>query len=202
MKQTSLLTRLDWSTKTSVLFWALIFLIVQLNFYFAWTSKAFNRSILIADEIYNFAKIQMAIPPLRSYFMNWALPICENNPSFCSASGCNNNVSCLAYDMATRFFIDYEALAFMIVIFCISFFLFYGKGIRTSFLRAFEITATAVLPLGLEMWIFDRSEFNVQTSVVQISTKSAWFTNADLLYGILIALLITLSLEGFRFARK
>ncbi len=192
---------LSWSTKTRILVSILIFLIIQLNFYFAWTSKAFHHNILVSYEIYNFAKLQLTIPPLRSYFVNWAMPICENNPSFCFANGCNNTLTCFTYDMATRFFIDCETVAFTVLIFCLSLSLFYRKGIMVAVLRAFEITSATILPLGLEMWIFDRSEFQVQTSVIQISTRFAWFTNADLLYISSLVFFLTIMLEGFRYAR-
>lgn len=188
-----------WPRKTRALASVLIFLIIQLNFYFAWTSQVLQpRNILIVDEVYGFSRVQLLIPLLNSFFVNWARQACENNPSICG--GCN--LFCLTYDIGWRYFIDCETIAFTVSVFCISLLFFYGKGIKIAALRALEITSASILPLGLEVWSFDRSEFQIQTSIIQVSSKFAWFTNVDLLYVSAFTIFLAIALEGFRYAKK
>jgi hypothetical protein len=59
----------------------------------------------------------------------------------------------------------------------------------------------SVLPLGLEIFVFDHAEFNLHVITSQVGTALVWFTNADLLYASTANLLVTLALnflsEGF-----
>jgi hypothetical protein len=74
-----------------------------------------------------------------------------------------------------------EVILFTFAVFVISLFLFQKSGIGVSVLRAFEITSLTILPLGLEIFFFDRHAFDIHASDIQVQAGMAWFTNADVL---------------------
>jgi hypothetical protein len=184
-----------WSTKKIALASVLSFLIVQLNIYFAWTShvgaRGFRGSsptrLFLVNEVNYVTKIQLAIPGVSSYFSNLVRASSFRSPF-------------LALEM--RYFVDYEVITFAIAIFVISFFLFWGRGLGVSMLRAFEIASAAVLPLGIEIYYFDPREFNVHASDIQIRLGLAWFTNSDVLYASLMILTAALFVEFLRYAER
>lgn len=70
-----------------------------------------------------------------------------------------------------------------------------------SLLRALQITSLALLPLGVEIYFFDRPEFNVHASDIQVQAGLAWFTNADVLLLSSTVLGATLAVELMRRTR-
>jgi hypothetical protein len=66
-----------------------------------------------------------------------------------------------------------------------------------------EITFAAILPLGIEIYFFDRFQFNIHASDIQVKMGLAWFTNADVLYVSTIVLISTILIEMIhRFKRR
>jgi hypothetical protein len=156
---------------------------IVLNIYFAWTSHVLDNVPNSAtasvptsiNSIPNFAILQMQLFGLRPYVTHVALQACNNSP-FLFTPYCPVN------SLAIRFFVDYETVGLVAAVFLLSFLLFYPKTkLSIALIRAFQITSTIILPLGIEIYLFDRSEFFVQSSVIQIFTMFSWFTNADLL---------------------
>lgn len=79
---------------------------------------------------------------------------------------------------------DYYCLGLVVVLATCAF-IMYVKRSDTPLLSGLEtirIIALTSLPLGIEIYLFDRPEFNVRVTQVQSSWASGWFTNADLLY--------------------
>jgi hypothetical protein len=174
----------------------LAFLIVQLNIYFAWTSRAgsasgFHRTslvrLLVLSEVNAVTKIQLSIPGVSSYFTSLA----HGSRSFGPPS-----------ILAMKLFIDSEVIVFTLALFILSLLLFRRKGPGVSFLRAFEITSVAVLPLGIEIYFFDHGQFNIHASDIQVKLGLAWFTNAEVLYLSLSILVVTLLIEVLRRERR
>ena len=164
-----------------------------LNIYFAWTSHALDNVPSSAtasvpariNSIPNFAALQMQLFGLRPYFTHVALQACNNSPFFFTPY-------CAVNSLAIRFFVDYETVGLVAAVFLLSFLLFYPKTkFSIAIIRAFQITSTLILLLGIEIYLFDRSEFFVQSSIIQISTMFSWFTNADLLYSCVLILSFT-----------
>jgi hypothetical protein len=185
-------------SKTTVLTVAaaavLAFLIVQLNIYFAWTShfgiRPFHRSpirLLVVNEVDFITRIQLAIPGVSSFFTNLAKSSRYDNPE---------NM------LEIKLFIDCEVIVFTLAVFLITMFLFRSKGIGVSLLRAFEITSAAILPLGFEIYFYDRGQFNIHASDIQVKLGLGWFTNADALYLTSGILGIALLIEFFRQVKK
>jgi hypothetical protein len=100
-----------------------------------------------------------------------------------------------------KYFIDTEVILFTLAVFVISLFLFQKSGIGVALLRAFEITSLTILPLGLEIFFFDRFQFNTHASDIQVVAGLAWFTNADVLLFSSAILGIILLVEVVRYAK-
>lgn len=160
------------------------------------------RSFLVA-EVNDFVNIQLRIPGLASFFQSLALrsahdgigplpgPVTAPAPLPGPAAGsfhgggffAGGGVPFLASpnSLAGRYLIDTEVILFTSAVFVISLVLFRKRGIGLAILRALEITSVTILPLGLEIFLFDRFEFNTHASDIQVLTGTAWFTNADVL---------------------
>lgn len=184
------------SIRNAILASVLVFLIAQLNIYFAWTSRAgasrfFHHNtplrVFLVLEVDIFTRIQLSIPSIASYFSKLASGIRSPNPS---------------YMLEMKLFIDSEVIAFTLAIFVISLVLFWKKGIGISILRAVEITAATILPLGLEIYFFDPFQFNIHASDIQVKAGLAWFTNADVLYVSSSILFVALLIEMLRHVKK
>ena len=221
------------SVRVLALAGVLSFLIIQLNFYFAWTShvgaaaaRGFSsggsstplRSFLVS-EVNDFVKIQLGIPGLSSFFTNLASKSAYNGggghfggSSFFEGGGGFNGGGFYGgggpllfgspNSLAMKYFIDTEVILFTLAVFVISLFLFQKSGIGVALLRAFEITSLTILPLGLEIFFFDRFQFNMHASDIQVLAGMAWFTNADVLYLSSAILGITLLVEVMRYANR
>jgi hypothetical protein len=164
------------SIRKLIVWAALAFLIIQLNIYFAWTSRVgmaqnFHqvsalRSFLVS-EVNSITKLQLSIPGIANYF----LTLTSNTRTLGPRSM-----------LEMKLFIDCEVIAFTLATFVISLFLFRSRGLGLSILRALEITSAAILPLGIEIYLYDRGQFNIHASDIQTKIGLAWFTNADVLY--------------------
>ncbi|HYB04219.1 MAG TPA: hypothetical protein VED17_07145, partial [Nitrososphaerales archaeon] len=100
------------------------------------------------------------------------------------------------YMLEMKLFIDCEVIAFTLAIFVISLLLFRSRGLRLSIVRAMEITSATILPLGIEIYLFDRGQFNIHASDIQTKVGLAWFTNADVLYVSTIVLVSTILIDA------
>ncbi len=75
-----------------------------------------------------------------------------------------------------RTFKDVETLGLALVIILCSWLL------SKSLLKTIQITSLCVLPLGLEIYIWDRREFWIHAAlIISYSPYTSWFSNADLL---------------------
>ena len=97
-----------------------------------------------------------------------------------------------------KLFIDSEVIAFTLATFAISLFLFRSWGLLTAVLRAVELTLAAIIPLGIEIYLYDRGQFNIHASDIQVKWGFAWFTNADVLYVSSGVLALALFMEVMR----
>jgi lysylphosphatidylglycerol synthetase-like protein (DUF2156 family) len=184
------------SIRNLILAALLALVIIQLNIYFAWTSHVgapgFHTTSplrsLLDSEVNYVAKAQLSIPGVSPYFLNLA----HSSGRFGSS----------LTGIEIRYFIDYEVIAFTLVIFVVTMLLFKRKGIGVALLRAFEFTSAAILPLGIEIYFFDRVEFNIHASAVQVRAGLGFITNADVLYISASILALTLAIEAVRYARR
>ncbi len=65
---------------------------------------------------------------------------------------------------------------------------FFKSGIAKRIVSALELVAVALLALPIEVYLFDRREFNLHVMDAQVGTSVLWFSNADLLGALVIAL--------------
>jgi hypothetical protein len=99
---------------------------------------------------------------------------------------------------------DSICLGLLLTTVVIAFLLGTRRGIGLAVARATQAGSLVVAPLGLEVYLFDRSEYNLHLTVVQQALGLAWFTNADLLYLSAIifvstTVLLFLSRQHYRF---
>jgi hypothetical protein len=183
------------------------------------------RSFLVS-EVSDFARIPLGIPGLSSFFTNLALRSAPNggrgpvaSPVFITPppvpvvggggfhgggffGGGGFPFLGSPNSLAMKYLIDTEVVLFTFAVFVISIFLFRKRGIGVALLRAFEITSLTILPLGLEIFFFDRLEFNIHASDIQVLAGTAWFTNADVLYLTSAILGMALLVEAVRYASQ
>ncbi len=176
------------------------------------------RSFLVS-EVDDIVRVQFGIPGLSSFFTSLASGSGYNGGGhfgggfgggFVGGGGFNGGpfgaggfpVFGASSSIAMRYFIDAEVVLFVLAIFGISLLLFRRSGTGVALLRALEITSLAILPLGLEIFFFDRPEFNVHASDIQVLAGAAWFTNADVLYLSSAILGIAVLVEAVRYAHR
>ena len=194
--------------------------------FFSGGSSTPLRSFFVG-EVSDFVRVQFGIPGLSSFFTNLALRSAPNrgggpsvSPSVVAGGtpppvgggggfhgggffgGGGPQFFGPANSLASKYLIDTEVVLFTLAVFAISLLLFQKRGIRVALLRAFEITSLTILPLGLEIFFFDRLEFNIHASDIQVLTGMAWFTNADVLYLSSVILGIALLVEVVRHANR
>ena len=159
----------SYSFRIITLYVALIVSIFLLNLYFAWTSHTIDGYPGIKTEVVKFARYQMQLFGVSSYFIAYGTSFCLQQGTSCSLI------------VATHSFIDVECISLICVVFVSTFLLFYRKGFaKRSIIRALQIGSLSVTPLGIEIYIFDRSEFFIHASFITERDLS-WFSNADLL---------------------
>jgi hypothetical protein len=182
------------------------------------------RSFLVS-EVTDFARIPLGIPGLSSFFTNLALRSGRNDGGLVASpvfappqlqvvgggggfhgGGFFGGGGFLFFgspnSLAMKYLIDTEVVLFTLAVFVISIFLFRKRGMGVALLRAFEITSLTILPLGLEIFFFDRLEFNIHASDIQVLAGTAWFTNADVLYLTSAILGVALLVEAMRYASR
>jgi len=174
------------------------------------------RSFFVS-EVNDFVKMQFGIPGLSSFFTNLASENAADGghlggSSFFGGGGGFNGGGFYGggglplfgspNSLAMKYFIDAEVILFTLAVFVLSLFLFRKSGIRVALLRAFEITSLTILPLGLEIFFFDRFQFNTHASDIQVVAGLAWFTNADVLFFSSATLGILLLVEVVRYANR
>ena len=136
----------------------LAFSVLLMNIYFAWTSHVWWGDPALRSVISGFARNQMNFIGLSSWYIGMK-------------------------SMAVREFIDLEVVALALSIATLTFLLFLRRGPVKATLKMLELGSLSVMPLGIEIYILDRAEFNIHASIAQVETGFlAWFTNADLLY--------------------
>jgi hypothetical protein len=93
---------------------------------------------------------------------------------------------------------DYYCLVLSaICAFCI-FFIFAKKyKYKISLLQTLQVVTLLLLPLEIEILVFDRSEFFIRVMQTQSDWSSGWFTNADL-FSLLIGILAITTLLSLR----
>jgi hypothetical protein len=134
--------------------------VVIVNLYFAWTSHVLSGYPSVRASISSFAVAQMNLIGAWSWFIG---------------AGTKGT--------AIREFIDYEVVAFTLAIAASSFLLFLNHSLKKATLRMLEIGSLSVLPLGLEIYVFDYREFWIHASIAQVKAGFLpWFSNADLLF--------------------
>jgi len=147
--------------------------VVIINLYFAWTSHVLSGYQYVRTDISNFAAYQMNLIGAWSWF-----------------AGVGTRGTMI------REFIDYEVVGLTLVLAASSFLLFLHRGLRKAALRMLEIGSFSVLPLGVEIYIFDYGEFWIHASIAQAKSGFlAWFTNADLTFLAIGTLFVTALIE-------
>jgi hypothetical protein len=98
----------------------------------------------------------------------------------------------VAYEIVSRNFWDFTCLLSLGIV-CSSIFWLSRKNLRTAVIRTIQALCLSLIPLGIEMGVFDSSEINLHVGSALESTPLAWFSNIDLLWASSIVLgLITL----------
>jgi hypothetical protein len=77
---------------------------------------------------------------------------------------------------------DYICLGLFLTTIAAAFFLGMPRGMKLAVARATQAGSLVMMPLGIEVYLFDRSEYNLHFSMALQSYGLTWFTNADLLY--------------------
>jgi hypothetical protein len=73
---------------------------------------------------------------------------------------------------------------------------FFKSGVARRLVHALELTALVLLALPIEVYLFDRREFNLHVMDAQLGTSLLWFSNADLLASLTIALSMLAAADG------
>lgn len=96
----------------------------------------------------------------------------------------------LVYGINSRTFWDLSTLLSLGIIGSSVFWL-YAKNPKIATLRSIQVISLILIPLGLEIYVFDNSEFNMYiASTISNNATLNWFTNADLLWTSLIVFAI------------
>ena len=88
---------------------------------------------------------------------------------------------------AARADLDYYYLAWLGVLFLLAM-AFFRSRLARRLVHSLELVALALLALPVEVYLFDRREFNIRVTDAQLGTRFEWFTNADLLAVLLLGL--------------
>ena len=88
--------------------------------------------------------------------------------------------------------LDYYYLAWLGLLIALSIAFFRSRA-AARLIHTFELASLVLLPLPIEVYLFDRQEFTIRVMDAQVHTPLLWFTNADMLG----ALLGTLALLAF-----
>jgi hypothetical protein len=101
---------------------------------------------------------------------------------------------------AVRSALDFYYLAWLGLLFLLSL-AFFRSGLVRRLVRSLELVFLALLALPAEVYLFDRREFDLHVMDAQVGTSVNWFTNADLLASLLVALSALAIVDGLVFGR-
>lgn len=134
---------------------------VEVNLYFAWTSHVLSAFQPIRADIERFADYQSTLFGLTQLL---GMPLPKGGTE-------------------TRIVIDYTVVLFVAVAALSAFFLSVRRSFASGMVRMLQVGSLVVMPLGIEIYIFDRREFWIHASIAQVKTGFIpWFSNADVLF--------------------
>lgn len=135
--------------------------IFVIELYFAWTSHLLNFDIGFKTQVTNFAAYQMTLS-LRPFY------------SYCpSIAICGHGL---------LEFVDVETLVLLGILSATIFYMYAARGVRFAFLKGLQVVSLVIVPLGLEVYLFDRQAFLIHVATIQSGNGLlSAFTNADLL---------------------
>jgi hypothetical protein len=96
---------------------------------------------------------------------------------------------------AVRSALDFYYLGWLGALFALSM-AFFKSGTGRRLVHSLEFAVVALLPLPLEVYLFDRREFSLHVMDAQIGTSLQWFSNADLLAALVVALSVLAAADG------
>lgn len=142
-------------------------MVLRLDFRRAvWSVPAFLLNILFLGTSHVLSRFPIQYWALYVYItVNLSLPF-------------NGDVQAF-YDMAS------SVLAILMI--SLSLLAFRRQGLRVAIVRTLQICSVSFLPLGIEIFFFDHSEWNLHVTEFQASYNLVpWFTNADLFFTMLL----------------
>jgi hypothetical protein len=83
--------------------------------------------------------------------------------------------------------LDFYYLGWALGLFVLSM-AFFKSGLIRKLVHSLEFVLLILLALPIEVYLFDRREFNIRVTDAQLDTSLRWFTNADLLAVLVIGL--------------
>jgi hypothetical protein len=95
---------------------------------------------------------------------------------------------------AVRSALDFYYLGWLGVLFLLSM-AFFKSGLVKRLVHSLEFTVLTLLALPVEVYLFDRREFNIHVMDAQVGTSIHWFTNADLLASLVVALSVLAAVD-------
>jgi hypothetical protein len=162
-----------------------------MNIFFEWSAGGFSFLPVRWQyptwlAVTNFANAQIQFFGLQSYFQSMSNSICGLQTTIQEERKICINGVCAYYNVtvqpyvgcvvSARLFVDYEVLFLIGALALASFLLYRKKGIVLATLKAIQITSLTMIPLGVEVALFDWKEFFLHASLAfQI------LTNADVL---------------------
>jgi hypothetical protein len=99
---------------------------------------------------------------------------------------------------AARSALDFYYLGWLMALFLISM-AFFRSGLAKRLVHSLEFAVLALLALPVEVYLFDRREFNIHVMDAQARTSLQWFTNAELLASLLVALFVLAVVDSLVF---
>jgi len=85
--------------------------------------------------------------------------------------------------------LDEYYLAWLGILFAFSM-AFFRRGLLPRLVHSLELASLILLPLPIEVYLFDRKQFTNKVMNAQTHTSLIWFTNADLLGSLLVILVV------------
>lgn len=172
-------------TKSGVVAYAviLIFCEAALNLYFAYTSSF--RTRLLFDifpywwRIYDSLLVQAKLSGLYPSLYQGAY-------DFCSLNGCS------AVSNVANTFLDIEILGLIAIVVLSSFLFYLERGLVIASINAIKFGSLSLIPLGLDIFIFDRPDWlNHVTTYQSEHNFAAWFNNAGLFTASVVVFIAT-----------
>jgi hypothetical protein len=96
---------------------------------------------------------------------------------------------------AARSVLDFYYIAWLGMLLLLSI-AFFRSGFAKRLVRSLELVSLALLALPAEVYLFDSRELNLHVVDAQVGTPVEWFTNAELLASLLVALSVLSMVDG------